>query len=197
MAAGEVLSGLKPKVALESGEMEEPVSGDVQILLTSKEDPISMRSLVVRSSTLLEAQLYNKGNNPVTLQRIIGQPNLWASLGNQSHHWATTTSLSSFDSLNLSFPTYQEPQFDNPVIQPNINDLNLKPPIQLHNPEATTNTKLAPAPNYKQQIRQSQQIQQPPRAPLSSPGHTSSYILPSCANEDEHRTIPHEHPVTL
>ncbi|GAB2216589.1 hypothetical protein Droror1_Dr00024364 [Drosera rotundifolia] len=50
-AAGEALSWLKPKVAIESGEMEEPVSGDVQILLTSKEDPISMRSLGVNPCT--------------------------------------------------------------------------------------------------------------------------------------------------
>ncbi|GAB2289125.1 minichromosome maintenance protein 5 [Dionaea muscipula] len=44
-AAAEVLSSLKPKVAGESGEMEEPMAGDVQVLLSSKEDPISMRSL--------------------------------------------------------------------------------------------------------------------------------------------------------
>ncbi|CAK9326524.1 unnamed protein product [Citrullus colocynthis] len=44
-AAGEVLMNLKTKVAGETGEMVEPVPGDVQILLTSKEDPVSMRSL--------------------------------------------------------------------------------------------------------------------------------------------------------
>lgn len=38
---------LKTKVAGETGEMVEPVPGDVQILLTSKEDPVSMRSLGV------------------------------------------------------------------------------------------------------------------------------------------------------
>ncbi|XP_022143029.1 DNA replication licensing factor MCM5 [Momordica charantia] len=44
-AAAEVLMNLKTKVAGETGEMVEPVPGDVQILLTSKEDPVSMRSL--------------------------------------------------------------------------------------------------------------------------------------------------------
>ncbi|KAK6942251.1 MCM, AAA-lid domain [Dillenia turbinata] len=44
-AAAEVLAGLKSKVAGESGEMEEPMTGDVQILLTSKEDSVSMRTL--------------------------------------------------------------------------------------------------------------------------------------------------------
>ncbi|XP_022965597.1 DNA replication licensing factor MCM5 [Cucurbita maxima] len=44
-AAAEVLMNLKTKVAGETGEMVEPVAGDVQILLTSKEDPVSMRSL--------------------------------------------------------------------------------------------------------------------------------------------------------
>lgn len=44
-AAAEVLASLKSKVAGESGEMEEPVTGEVQILLTSKEDSASMRSL--------------------------------------------------------------------------------------------------------------------------------------------------------
>lgn len=44
-AAAEVLASLKSKVAGETGEMEEPVTGEVQILLTSKEDTISMRSL--------------------------------------------------------------------------------------------------------------------------------------------------------
>ena len=38
---------LKTKVAGETGEMVEPVPGDVQILLTSKEDSVSMRSLGV------------------------------------------------------------------------------------------------------------------------------------------------------
>ncbi|KAA3486210.1 DNA replication licensing factor MCM5 [Gossypium australe] len=44
-AAAEVLAGLKMKVAGDSGEMVEPQKGEVQILLTSKEDPVSMRSL--------------------------------------------------------------------------------------------------------------------------------------------------------
>lgn len=38
---------LKSKVAGETGEMEDPVTGEVQILLTSKEDSVSMRSLGV------------------------------------------------------------------------------------------------------------------------------------------------------
>ncbi|KAH7297734.1 hypothetical protein KP509_25G009500 [Ceratopteris richardii] len=44
-AAAEVLIGLKSKVAGESGEMEEPSTGEVQILLSSKENPSSMRAL--------------------------------------------------------------------------------------------------------------------------------------------------------
>lgn len=40
-----MLSGLKSKIAGETGEMEDPVTEDVQILLTSNEDPISMRAL--------------------------------------------------------------------------------------------------------------------------------------------------------
>ena len=39
--------GLKSKVAGETGELEEPMTGEVQILLTSKEDSVSMRSLGV------------------------------------------------------------------------------------------------------------------------------------------------------
>ena len=38
---------LKSKVAGETGELEEPMTGEVQILLTSKEDSVSMRSLGV------------------------------------------------------------------------------------------------------------------------------------------------------
>ncbi|OIV99868.1 hypothetical protein TanjilG_26206 [Lupinus angustifolius] len=44
-AAAQVLSGLKTKVVGDSGLMEDAATGDVQILLTSKEDAISMRSL--------------------------------------------------------------------------------------------------------------------------------------------------------
>ncbi|KAH9296977.1 hypothetical protein KI387_028659 [Taxus chinensis] len=44
-AASEVLSALKSKVPGETGEMEEPTSGEVQIFLCSKENVISMRSL--------------------------------------------------------------------------------------------------------------------------------------------------------
>ena len=46
-AASEVLGALKSKVTGETGEMEEPTSGEVQILLCSKENVISMRSLGV------------------------------------------------------------------------------------------------------------------------------------------------------
>ncbi|KAE9609774.1 putative DNA helicase [Lupinus albus] len=44
-AAAQVLSALKTKVVSDSGVLEDAATGDVQILLTSKEDPISMRSL--------------------------------------------------------------------------------------------------------------------------------------------------------
>ncbi|KNA03934.1 hypothetical protein SOVF_204460 [Spinacia oleracea] len=44
-AASEVLASLKSKVAGETGEMEEPFTEDVQILLTSNEDSISIRAL--------------------------------------------------------------------------------------------------------------------------------------------------------
>lgn len=46
-AASEVLASLKSKVAGETGEMEEPFTEDVQILLTSNEDSISIRALGV------------------------------------------------------------------------------------------------------------------------------------------------------
>ncbi|KAJ4754431.1 DNA helicase [Rhynchospora pubera] len=42
-AASEILASLRSKVAGETGEMEEPVTGDVQIFLSSKENCISMR----------------------------------------------------------------------------------------------------------------------------------------------------------
>lgn len=44
-AAAEVLVGLKSKVAGDTGEMEEPTTGEVQVLLSSKENPSSMRAL--------------------------------------------------------------------------------------------------------------------------------------------------------
>ncbi|KAG5593618.1 hypothetical protein H5410_034850 [Solanum commersonii] len=44
-AAAEVLASLKSRVASESGEMEEPEIGEVQILLRSEQDSMSMRSL--------------------------------------------------------------------------------------------------------------------------------------------------------
>lgn len=47
VGAAEVLVGLKSKVAGEGGEMEEPSTGDVQVFLTSKESPVSIRGLAV------------------------------------------------------------------------------------------------------------------------------------------------------
>ncbi|KEH32167.1 putative DNA helicase [Medicago truncatula] len=44
-AAAQVLVSLKTKVAGDTGDMEDAAPGDVQILLTSKEDSVSMRSL--------------------------------------------------------------------------------------------------------------------------------------------------------
>lgn len=51
-AAAEVLVSLRSKVAGETGEMEEPVTGDVQIFLSSKENCVSMRSIGVDSMIL-------------------------------------------------------------------------------------------------------------------------------------------------
>jgi hypothetical protein len=53
MAASEVLASLRSKVAGETGEMEEPVTGDVQIFLASKENSVSMRSIGVSNQTIL------------------------------------------------------------------------------------------------------------------------------------------------
>nr|XP_043621263.1 DNA replication licensing factor MCM5 [Erigeron canadensis] len=44
-AAAEVNASLKSRVAGDAGKLEEPQIGEVQILLTSDEDPVSMRSL--------------------------------------------------------------------------------------------------------------------------------------------------------
>ncbi|CAI0542536.1 unnamed protein product [Linum tenue] len=44
-AAAEVLQGLRLKKLTDDGEMKEPETGEVQILLSSKEDPVSMRAL--------------------------------------------------------------------------------------------------------------------------------------------------------
>lgn len=44
-AAAEVLVSLKSKVAGDAGEMEEPSTGEVQVLLSSKENPTFIRSL--------------------------------------------------------------------------------------------------------------------------------------------------------
>lgn len=52
VAAAEVLVGLKSKVPGEGGEMEEPSTGDVQVLLTSKESPVSIRNLAVSGPSL-------------------------------------------------------------------------------------------------------------------------------------------------
>ncbi|KAH9561963.1 hypothetical protein CY35_05G049100 [Sphagnum magellanicum] len=53
VAAAEVLVGLKSKVPGEGGEMEEPSTGDVQVLLTSKESPVSIRNLAASSISKL------------------------------------------------------------------------------------------------------------------------------------------------
>jgi len=53
VGAAEVLVGLKSKVAGEDGEMEEPGTGDVQVLLTSKENAVEIRTLAVFTMTLL------------------------------------------------------------------------------------------------------------------------------------------------
>ncbi|KAK9947397.1 hypothetical protein M0R45_003023 [Rubus argutus] len=52
-AAGQVLANLKTKVAGNEGQLEEPVPEDVQILLTSREDPASMRRLGAQSISKL------------------------------------------------------------------------------------------------------------------------------------------------
>ncbi|KAJ8480570.1 hypothetical protein OPV22_024297 [Ensete ventricosum] len=44
-AASEVLASLRSKVAGETGEMEEPITGEVQVFLSSKESSVSMRSI--------------------------------------------------------------------------------------------------------------------------------------------------------
>ncbi|RAL37740.1 unnamed protein product [Cuscuta campestris] len=44
-AAAEVLSDLRSRISGEGGEMEEPKTGEVQILLRSEQDPISIRAL--------------------------------------------------------------------------------------------------------------------------------------------------------
>lgn len=57
--------GLRSKVAGETGEMEDPVPGDMQVLLTSKEDPVSIRLLGVSGNFvfyLLSRSLENGGS---------------------------------------------------------------------------------------------------------------------------------------
>ena len=56
-AAAEVLASLRSKVAGETGEMEEPVTGDVQIFLSSKEKCLPMRSIGVSSGTILNGTM--------------------------------------------------------------------------------------------------------------------------------------------
>lgn len=45
--AAEVLASLKSRVSTDDGEMKDPVPEEVQILLMSEEDPLSLRSLGV------------------------------------------------------------------------------------------------------------------------------------------------------
>ncbi|RZC94329.1 hypothetical protein C5167_031289 [Papaver somniferum] len=52
-AAAEVLSSLKSKVPGETGEIDDPTAAEIQILLTSKEDPVSMRALGAQSISKL------------------------------------------------------------------------------------------------------------------------------------------------
>ncbi|KAI3902911.1 hypothetical protein MKW92_027171 [Papaver armeniacum] len=52
-AAAQVLSSLKSKVPGETGEIEDPTAAEIQILLTSKEDPVSMRALGAQSISKL------------------------------------------------------------------------------------------------------------------------------------------------
>ncbi|OAE20741.1 hypothetical protein AXG93_2269s1020 [Marchantia polymorpha subsp. ruderalis] len=52
-AAADVAVGLKAKVAGDRGDMEEPTSGDVQVLLTSKQNPMSIRALTADSISKL------------------------------------------------------------------------------------------------------------------------------------------------
>lgn len=47
------MANLKTKERGNEGQLEEPVPEDVQILLTSKEDSVSMRSLGVSRSAIL------------------------------------------------------------------------------------------------------------------------------------------------
>ena len=56
-AAAEVLASLRSKVVGETGEMEEPVTGDVQIFLSSKENCLSMRSIGVSCGTILNGTM--------------------------------------------------------------------------------------------------------------------------------------------
>lgn len=57
-AAAEVLASLRSKVANETGEMEEPDTGDVQIFLSSNENSVSMRSIGVGVKKKLSFQKY-------------------------------------------------------------------------------------------------------------------------------------------
>lgn len=57
VGAAEVLVGLKSKVTGQDGELEEPNTGDVQLLLTSKEKATSIRGLTVSLCSLLNSLL--------------------------------------------------------------------------------------------------------------------------------------------
>lgn len=55
VGAADVLVGLKSKESGKDGELEEPVTGDVQVLLTSKEKATSIRGLTVSMRCLLNS----------------------------------------------------------------------------------------------------------------------------------------------
>ncbi|KAI4984048.1 hypothetical protein ZWY2020_040901 [Hordeum vulgare] len=52
-AGSEVLASLRSKVAGETWEMEEPVTGDVQIFLSSKENCVSMKSIGITCGAIV------------------------------------------------------------------------------------------------------------------------------------------------
>ena len=58
--AAEVLASLRSKVANETGEMEEPDTGDVQIFLSSKENSVSMRSIGVGARNFLKFSTFSR-----------------------------------------------------------------------------------------------------------------------------------------
>jgi hypothetical protein len=72
-AGSEVLASLRSKVAGETGEMEEPVTGDVQIFLSSKENCVSMRSIGVSSATTCTSYYYSQIAD-FRIQTVLGTP---------------------------------------------------------------------------------------------------------------------------